>query len=255
LRKQHLFGERPTVLFGEAAGRFLDESKGRPGLETDIHALNAILPYIANESLERIDNQVLAEFIEDRRAGRARTLLIPGKRTRAPRPVKASTINASLELVRRICNMAADEWKHGDRGLTWLERAPVIKLLPKDDQRPPRPITWSEQAELLEHLPSHLRRMALFTLNTGVRDEVVCGLRWDCEVHVAELGFSIFVVPPEYVKGGRREGRPSKEGLIVCNSVVQALIDEVRVHHVRASSSVIAGTFRRNDSAIGTHTL
>ncbi|HZF80319.1 MAG TPA: hypothetical protein VEZ89_11070 [Rubrivivax sp.] len=43
-------------------------------------------------------------------------------------------------------------------------------------------------------LPAHLARTALFKLNTGARDDVVCNLRWDWEIRVPELGISVFEV-------------------------------------------------------------
>ena len=48
-------------------------------------------------------------------------------------------------------------------------------------QREPRPITWEEQRRLMQLLPDCLARMTLFDLNTGARDEVVCGLKWEWE--------------------------------------------------------------------------
>jgi integrase len=93
--------------------------------------------------------------------------------------VKTRTINAPLEVVRRIVDLAETEWRD-EHGLTWLERAPKIKLLPMKDQRPPYPLSREEQAVFLQELPDHLTRMALFKVNTGCREQEVCGLRWDC---------------------------------------------------------------------------
>jgi integrase len=125
-------------------------------------------------------------------------------------------------VVRRILNLAANSWRD-ESGLTWLERAPKLTLLPLvGHQREPRPISWADQRALLPRLPDHLSRMALFTLNTGVRDDVVCSLRWDWEIRVPELGISVFEVPRQHVKGKRR----SK--VIVCNNVAQSVIESVR---------------------------
>ena len=76
----------------------------------------------------------------------------------------------------------------------------------EETKRKPRPLSWAEQAELLPLLPPHLERMALFALNTGARDENVCGLRWAWEIRVPELGISVFevvVVRPEHRRSGR----------------------------------------------------
>ena len=94
-------------------------------------------------------------------------------------------------------------------------------------QRAPRPISWEEQRRLLPLLPPHLERMALFVLNSGVRDSVACNLRWDWELRLELDGvvMSIFEVPARHVKG-----RKSKR-YIVCNSVAQSIIESVRGMH------------------------
>ncbi|MDP3211954.1 tyrosine-type recombinase/integrase [Methylotenera sp.] len=98
-------------------------------------------------------------------------------------------------------------------------------MLPLDDVRQPRPISWSEQRTLLPRLPAHLQRMVLFNLNTGVRDDVVCNLRWEWEVYIEDLKCSVFIVPARYVKG-RKGWRP-----LICNRVAQSIIEEQRGKH------------------------
>jgi integrase len=89
----------------------------------------------------------------------------------------------------------------------------------------PGPLSWSQQQTLLTLLPGHLASMSLFALNTGVRDDVVCSLRWAWEMAVPELGISVFEVPREHVKGRRRPR------LVVCNSVAQAVVEAQRGRH------------------------
>jgi len=67
--------------------------------------------------------------------------------------------------------------------------------------------------------------MSLFTLNTGVRDDVVCSLRWDWETRIPELAISVFDVPRQHVKGRRRAR------VVVCNSVAQSIIESQRGKH------------------------
>ncbi|GAA0752647.1 hypothetical protein GCM10009107_26710 [Ideonella azotifigens] len=134
-------------------------------------------------------------------------------------------MNLALGLVRHILNLASKSWRDQD-GRTWLEHAPAITLLPlTGHQREPRPITWAKQRALLPLLPAHLARMALFKLNTGVRDDVVCSLRWEWEIRVPELGVSVFEVPREHVKGRRRSR------VLVCNSVAQSILESVQGQH------------------------
>ena len=108
--------------------------------------------------------------------------------------------------------------------LTWLERAPKIKLLPMKDQRSPYPLTRDEQSLFFQELPDHLARMALFKVNTGCREQEVCALRWDWEVQVPELDTSVFIVPGERVKN-------EEERLVVLNRVARSVIDSVRGMH------------------------
>ena len=75
-------------------------------------------------------------------------------------------------------------------------------MLP-ESRRSPYPITWDEQDRLFPRLPAHLQRMALFAVNTGLRDSNVCGLQWSWEVPLPELDRSVFVVPAESFKSKR----------------------------------------------------
>src|SRR6478735_315463 len=87
---------------------------------------------------------------------------------------------------------------------------------------------WSEQRKFLPLLPDHLAKMALFDLNTGARDEVVCNLQWSWEVPIPQLGVSVFVVPKEHVKG---EERRKTDRVLVCNTVAQSVVESQRGKH------------------------
>ena len=52
----------------------------------------------------------------------------------------------------------------------------------------------AEQRAMFGALPSHLKLMAEFAVNTGCRDRPICRLRWDQEVAVPELGTSVFLI-------------------------------------------------------------
>jgi integrase len=133
------------------------------------------------------------------------------------------TINHDLKVIRRILNLAASEWLD-EFGLTWLLTAPKIKLLPEPDLRKPYPLTWDEQTVLFNALPEHLRKMALFAVNTGCRDSDICSLRWEWEVEVPELSTSVFIIPAEKVKN-------NEDRLVVLNQIAQSVIDSVRGIH------------------------
>ena len=105
-----------------------------------------------------------------------------------------------------------------------LAAAPKIKLLKVTDAREPYPLSWDEQTALFKELPVHLARMALFKVNTGCRDQEVCGLRWEWEVEVPELETTVFLIPGSKVKNG-------DERLVVLNRVARDVIESVRGQH------------------------
>ncbi len=82
-------------------------------------------------------------------------------------------------------------------------------------------------------LPEHLRRMALFALNTGSRDKEVYWLKWEWERHIAELNISVFVIPSHIIVEGRRMRliKNGQDRLVILNSVARSVIDEVRGQH------------------------
>ena len=200
--------QRPRYKFEPIAAKYLLENEEKLSIQTEATLLEAIMPYVGHLNLEQIHDDTLQQFIKARK--------VQGR--------KNKTVNASLAVVRHILNLSARKWRD-DKGRTLLETAPLISMLPLDDARKPRPISWAEQRKLLPELPAHLQRMSLFDLNTGVRDDVVCNLRWEWEVFLEELGCSVFIVPPRYVKG-RKGWRP-----LVCNRVAQSILDEQRGKH------------------------
>jgi len=206
VRQARVYGVRPARTFRQAATRYLTEAT-KATLADDAMHLKQLDPYIGGLRLEQVHMGSLARFVADRQR----------------QGVKTRTINHGLQVTRHILNLAAGEWLD-EHGLTWLASAPRIKLLPERDRRPPYPLSWEEQARLFQALPAHLARMALFKVNTGCREHEVCGLRWEWEVPVSELGTSVFLIPAKHVKNG-------EDRLVVLNRVARSVLEEVRGVH------------------------
>ena len=136
--------------------------------------------------MNRVHDRTLEPFIADRMAA----------------GVTATTINRSLEVVRTILNRAARAYRDDD-GRPWLDALPPLITMLPETPRPPYPITWEEQDRLFPKLSARLGRMALFAVNTGLRESNACGLEWAWEVPVPEVGRSVFVIPPEAFKSKR----------------------------------------------------
>lgn len=203
-RKALIYGERPMRTFRKAATKYLLENQHKRSIKDDALHLNQLDPFIGDLELRAVHMGTLRPFIDKRRAS----------------GIKTKSINLALGMVRRILNISASEWID-DTGLTWLESPPKIKMLKVTDGRPPYPLSWDEQAELFQELPGHLAKMALFKVNTGCREQEVCGLRWDWEVEVPELGTSVFIIPSDQVKNG-------EDRLVVLNKVAISIVESLR---------------------------
>lgn len=67
--------------------------------------------------------------------------------------------------------------------------------------------------------------MALFAVNTGLRDENVCGLQWKWERrYIPEIKRSVFVVPASEYKGKRPH-------VAILNDVAMSVIESCRGQH------------------------
>ena len=206
LRRVVLYGERPRRTFRQAATKYLNEAT-KATLEDDARLLKHLDSFIGELGIEQVHMGTLQPYLERRQKD----------------GVKSRTINAGLQVVRHILNLAADEWLD-ESGKAWLDKAPKIKLLREDDRRMPYPLSWDEQTRLFRELPAHLARMALFKVNTGCREQEVCQLRWDWEVQVPDFDTSVFLIPANKVKN-------REERLVVLNRVARSVIDEVRSEH------------------------
>jgi integrase len=204
VRQANIYGVRPVRTFEQAAIRFVQEHQHKRSIDSDVGRLKALMPLLGAEPLDRIHIGRLQPWID----------------RREKEGLSAGTVNHGLKIVRRILNLAATEWMD-EYGLTWLAVAPKIRLLPDTDKRLPYPLSWDEQTRLLRELPDHLVSMALFAVNTGCRDGEVCGLQWDWEVRVPELGTSVFMIPGPHVKNG-------EERLVVLNRIAESIVNSQR---------------------------
>jgi integrase len=206
MRQVMVYGHRPQRTFMEAATKYLKETDKR-SLDRDAATLKIVMPYIGDLPLNQVHIGTLEPYLAARKA----------------QGIKSGTLNRDLAVVRRILNLAARLWRH-ENGSSWLETAPLLPMLNNKGARKPYPLSWEEQDLLFGRLPEHLRRMALFKVNTGTREQEVCTLRWEWEMEVPDLETSVFVVPGERVKNG-------EDRLIVLNQVAREVVQGQRGQH------------------------
>lgn len=207
IRGATVFGTRPARTFQEAATRYLMENQHKRSLSDEASQIKQLCPQMGDMMLDKINMFTLQPYI---------TL-------RQQQGVKNRTINHALQIIRHIIKLAHEEW-FDEFGLTWLASAPKIKLLSLEDERPPYSLTWEEQDQLFALLPDYLRRMVTFKVNTGLRDQEVCCLRWEWEYPIPELNTSVFVIPKAYSKN-------KQDRLVILNEIAHQMIQAVRGQH------------------------
>jgi integrase len=202
-RRLHLYGRT----FREAGTRFVAESGHLRGLERDERALAMLYPFIGALPLQQIHRETLAPFV----------------RARLDKGLSPDTVNRELAMVRRILNLASRVWRD-EGGHPWLADAPLIPVRRHLYAREPYPLSVGEQHLLFSELQGHLKTMALFKVNTGLREREVVNLRWAWEVKVPEFDASVFVIPREYVKN-------TIDRYVVLNRIARSAIDNCRGNH------------------------
>ena len=210
IRQARVYGVRPSRTFRQAATKYLQdatESGELRSLNRNAQALKLLDPYIGDLPLQQVHMGTLEGYVRDRRN----------------QGIKTGTLRRDLAVVRRVLNLASRLWRDG-HGLTWLETPPLIQLPKATDARPPYPLSRDEQKLLFDELPVHLRRMALFKVNTGCREQEVCSLRWDWEVRFPDSEISVFKIPSLQVKNG-------EERIVVLNHVAASVIKDQRGLH------------------------
>jgi integrase len=203
VRSRHLYG----YTFGDLAIRYLADHQHKRSLERDRRAIETLNPYIGTLPVRRVHQETLGPFIQ----------------SRLNNQISPSTVNRELAVVRMILNLASRVWRD-DGGHPLLSVAPYIPILRDPFARDPYPLGVDEQKLLFSELDDHLLPMALFKVNTGLREQEVTGLRWDWEVKIPELRASIFVIPGAHVKARRSR-------YVFLNRIARSVIASCRGKH------------------------
>jgi hypothetical protein len=77
-------------------------------------------------------------------------------------------------------------------------------------------LEWEEQRRSFALLEPHQERMALFAVDTGLRQGELESPRWTWEVQEPELGTSVFLIPEDSTKNG-------DERVLVLNDIARLL--------------------------------
>jgi integrase len=136
-------------------GRAWKEFADKRSLVNDKDHLRKLDPYLRSLRLDAIDMTALQPYIRDRRSKDG---------------VSNATVNRALEVVRRILNVAHQDWR-------WLRGVPKIRML-KEPRRRVRFLRREEAERLIAALPVHMKPIVQFALATGCRAGEIHGLEW-----------------------------------------------------------------------------
>ena len=171
LWQQTRLGTKPKRTWDEAAVKWLQEKGGKKSIIDDIRRLRR-LGFLRGVYLHQISRKLVMDNVAAFSCGN-------------------STKNRYLALIRSILYKAEREWE-------WIDKAPKLTLY----QEPKKRIRWlttQEAQRLVDALPGVWQQMALFSLNTGLRQSNVFGLTWE----QVDLPHRTPWIHPDQAKNGR----------------------------------------------------
>jgi integrase len=182
---------KPAPTLKEFAQRFIDEIEVRcQGKQNTIQfyaiKLARLLEFepLASARLDRIDEELIAAFVQNRSHQKSRA---GGNRKKAPaisvgKTLSPASVNRELATLRRLLRMA-HEWKV-------INRVPRIRLLRGERSRE-FVLSHAQERNYLEFAPQPLKDAALLMIDTGLRVGEVRSLEWE-DVHLQPVGDAKF---------------------------------------------------------------
>lgn len=145
-------GEKPKQMRDDAALRWLREKSHKKSIADNMAKIHA-LKQLRGVYLHHIDRDLIQTTVERL-------------------PCQNSTKNRYLALIRSILKAAVNKWE-------WLDRAPYVEVYKESSGR----IRWlrPEEAQRLIDAarPRYFADLIIFSLNTGLRQANVLGLKWN----------------------------------------------------------------------------
>lgn len=202
-RLSRVYGEPGRYRFVDAATRYIEEET-KKSLDRDIQDLKLVMPFIGDLELRKIHLGTLQPFIDKRKQ----------------QGIKSATVNRSMSVVRSVLKRAASVWRD-DNSHPWLLSVPEIPKQNWEDQRPPYPIIRTQEVLLMRYLSDERQQLAIWLLNTGIRQSELLNLRWSWRRFVPELDVYVFDIPGQYTKN-------KQDRVLVLNSLLQAQLVDIK---------------------------
>ncbi len=184
LWRQIKLGERPRYTWKEAVERWYAGAEGRDK-ERDKERLTWFAEYLDITPLDSITPEIIEKL-----------------RTVRAAEASPATANRYMALLRMILRKAHREWD-------WTERAPTVPMF-RLETAEPRFLTQAQFQKLKSKLPPHLKALAEFSVETGLRMRNATGLTWA----QVDLRRKLLVIPAARAKAGETIAIPLSEAAL-----------------------------------------
>jgi len=199
LWRQAKLGERPRYTWSEAVKRWAGEAQGR-GRHRDGERLKWFAQYLDDAALADITRETI-EKLRTLRAGES----------------SPSTANRYTALLRMVLRKAHREWD-------WLDKAPVVPMY-RLERMEPRFLTPAQFRRLRHELPAHLKDLAEFSVETGLRMRNATHLTWD----QVDLRRRLLIIPAAQAKAGATLSVPLSQRAVALLKGQKRVEDQPRV--------------------------
>jgi len=179
--RQAKIGERPRRVWEEAVVKWLAEHSHKKSLRDDHSRLRWLDQHCRGVYLDTMDREFIDAVLD----------------AKAADGVSGATVNRHAALLRSVLRSAWCDWG-------WIDMPARVRMRQETEGC----VVWMTREEtdmLLEELHQtarHQEDAVLFTLNTGLREQNVCQLRWD-QINMEKQAMYIYKT-----KNGRSLGTP-----------------------------------------------
>jgi len=227
--RKHIHGDSgPVIDFNDAGVKYLQEARHKTVRE-DARCIKDLAVYIGNIPMD----QVYRGYEEDESPTPLQQFVLDCAQSgsRMNKPLSARSINYSLGVLNTIGKLAATRWRRSRTKpvLPSWQNVPLVDVkearsLGLPEKKQPYPISWAEQTILFNLLPEWFRRIALFLVNTGLRDSELRSLRWEWMRKCHDTGIEYFVIPGKNHKN-------NEDRFVILNSLALEIIKKLRGKH------------------------
>jgi len=218
----------PVIDFNDAGVKYLQEARHKT-IKEDARCIKDLAVYIGNIPMD----QVYRGYEEDESPTPLQQFVLDCAQSgsRMKKPLSARSINYSLGVLNTIGKLAATRWRRSRTQLvlsSW-QNVPLVDVkearsLGLPEKKQPYPISWAEQAVLFNFFPEWFRTIALFLVNTGLRDSELRSLRWEWIRKCHDTGIEYFVIPGKNHKN-------NEDRFVILNSLALEIISKLRGKH------------------------